>query len=178
MAKGSIVARMRRRAVTGAGVLVLWTGSAFAACPEFAATPGERYAIVEGVQRQLALAGFDPGGFDGVLGEATRDAIRRYQRTAGLASTGCPGRDLLDRMSFGLPKVHSFDRPAVPSVVLEVQEELTRRSYYLGAVDGIAGWRTRQAIRDFQRDAGLPVTGDPGHGLLQELRSNRAVRAR
>jgi len=40
------------------------------------------------VQRRLALAGFDPRGFDGVFGPNTRNAIADYQTAWGYPSTG------------------------------------------------------------------------------------------
>jgi hypothetical protein len=39
-------------------------------------------------QEQLKAAGFNPGPIDGVLGPRTRDALRRYQVSRGLPSTG------------------------------------------------------------------------------------------
>ena len=40
------------------------------------------------VQQRLREAGFDPGPADGLLGPRTRDAIRRWQESAGLPATG------------------------------------------------------------------------------------------
>lgn len=40
------------------------------------------------VQRRLALAGFDPRGFDGVFGPRTRQAIADFQAAWGFPSTG------------------------------------------------------------------------------------------
>ena len=40
------------------------------------------------IQRRLALAGFDPRGFDGVFGPRTREAIAAYQVASGFPSTG------------------------------------------------------------------------------------------
>ncbi|HUF86835.1 MAG TPA: peptidoglycan-binding domain-containing protein [Thermohalobaculum sp.] len=40
------------------------------------------------VQRRLALAGFDPRGFDGVFGPRTRQAIADFQEAWGFAATG------------------------------------------------------------------------------------------
>ena len=43
---------------------------------------------VQQAQARLKAAGFDPGTPDGTLGPKTRDALRRYQRTKGLPTTG------------------------------------------------------------------------------------------
>jgi len=39
------------------------------------------------------------------------------------------------------------------------QSELAQRGYYQGAIDGVIGSDSREAIRAFQAAQGLPVTG-------------------
>jgi hypothetical protein len=39
-------------------------------------------------QERLKAAGFNPGSSDGVLGSRTREALRRYQASQGLSTTG------------------------------------------------------------------------------------------
>jgi localization factor PodJL len=51
-----------------------------------------------------------------------------------------------------------------------VQEELAKRRYYAGPIDGILGGQTSAAIRDFQEDNGLPVTGEVSLELVNYLR--------
>jgi hypothetical protein len=50
-----------------------------------------------------------------------------------------------------------------------VQEELTRRGYDPGGVDGVIGPQTRSAIVAFQEDRDLPVTGRIDRSLLRAL---------
>jgi hypothetical protein len=57
------------------------------------------------------------------------------------------------------------------SIQVLVQESLARRGYYPGQIDGVIGPETRTAIREFQRDNGLPVTGRITPQLLQALRN-------
>jgi peptidoglycan hydrolase-like protein with peptidoglycan-binding domain len=49
--------------------------------------PRER---VRQVQKRLAVAGFDPGPADGVVGGRTRAALRAFQEARGLDPTGEP----------------------------------------------------------------------------------------
>ena len=72
-----------------------------------------------------------------------------------------------------------YDEPpqpigAAPSLMaiytVTVQQELARRGYHVGAADGVLGRRTRAAIRDYQRDHGLPVTGEVSLELVNHLR--------
>jgi peptidoglycan hydrolase-like protein with peptidoglycan-binding domain len=63
---------------------------------------------------------------------------------------------------------------AAPSLMqvytVTVQQELGRRGYYSGPVDGVLGGQTQAAIRDFQEDNGLPITGDVSLELVNYLR--------
>ncbi len=45
---------------------------------------------VAAMQRALIAVGYDPGGSDGILGPATRSALRGFQRDAGLIADGYP----------------------------------------------------------------------------------------
>ncbi len=50
------------------------------------------------LQTALNQRGFASGTPDGLMGPATREGIRRYQRSAGLPADGYPTPDLLDRL--------------------------------------------------------------------------------
>jgi hypothetical protein len=54
--------------------------------------------------------------------------------------------------------------------VTEVQRALAREGYYDGAVDGVTGAGTRRALRNYQRDHGLDVTGGITQGVIEALR--------
>ena len=66
--------------------------------------------------------------------------------------------------------------PAYPSgvgagsVAAPVQEELTRRGYYHGPIDGVVGPGTRAAISAYQKNHGLEVSGAIDETLLRSLR--------
>lgn len=60
--------------------------------------------------------------------------------------------------------------------VLSVQEELKRRGYNPGVIDGEMGSRTERAIRRFQEDAGLEVTGQIDQRLVTALFSGSSSR--
>jgi hypothetical protein len=51
-----------------------------------------------------------------------------------------------------------------------VQQALASRGYYAGQLDGLVGPETRSAIREFQRDNGLPETGLINSELIQALK--------
>jgi hypothetical protein len=55
------------------------------------------------------------------------------------------------------------------SVVIRVQERLTRAGYYRGPIDGVIGPRTRYAIRAYERNHGLPADGIIDNRLLRTM---------
>ncbi len=62
-----------------------------------------------------------------------------------------------------------------PASVAAAQRALAALGYAAGSADGVMGPRTRQAIAAFQRDNGLPVTGEADQPTMAAL--GRAVNA-
>ena len=54
-------------------------------------------------------------------------------------------------------------------LAMSAQSKLAQQSYYRGPIDGVIGSGSVQAIRRFQSDHGLPVTGKIDPKLLQAL---------
>jgi hypothetical protein len=54
-----------------------------------------------------------------------------------------------------------------------VQAALAWRGFYNGRIDGVMGSETRSAIRAFQRQQGLPETGEIDSNLTKALQGNR-----
>ena len=62
------------------------------------------------------------------------------------------------------------DVHAAPDPIVEaIQRTLVERGYDPGAIDGAIGWRTRGALREFQRSVGLPATGRTDDATLTAL---------
>lgn len=55
-------------------------------------------------------------------------------------------------------------------VVADIQRELARRGLYDGAVDGLTGPKTDAAIRRYEGQAGLRVSGEASETLLAHMR--------
>ena len=56
------------------------------------------------------------------------------------------------------------------SRVSDVQSALAREGYYDGTIDGRLGDATRRALRKYQRDHGLEVTGSINRRVIEALR--------
>lgn len=70
------------------------------------------------------------------------------------------------------PQPRPNDAPArnMTDLVQNIQRELSVRGYYNGAVDGLQGPRTEQAIRDFQKGKNGQNTLEPSDELLNQIR--------
>jgi len=75
--------------------------------PVLAAWPRDLAALsrtqVIDLQTALNARGFDSGIADGAAGPATRDALRRYQRSIGVPADGYPTLELLQRLQSPQP---------------------------------------------------------------------------
>lgn len=62
------------------------------------------------------------------------------------------------------------DKPLSRSERKQLQRLLNQQGYSAGYADGIIGGNTRQAIRSYQQQLGVPADGYPSHQLLNELK--------
>ena len=62
-----------------------------------------------------------------------------------------------------------IQRGAVGDDVIELQARLQNIGYYHGKIDGVYGWGTYWALRNFQKDFGLPIDGLAGATTKNKL---------
>lgn len=60
-----------------------------------------------------------------------------------------------------------------PELAKKIQQKLTDLGYAPGAIDGQPGPKTQAAIREFEQNARLPVTGQPSEELLAALETGK-----
>lgn len=58
------------------------------------------------------------------------------------------------------------------SLVTDIQKGLQKLGYNPGPIDGIYGWRTQRAIRDYQKAHGLIVDGQATPSLKDHIEQN------
>ena len=61
-------------------------------------------------------------------------------------------------------------KPTPNSSIKQIQIALQNAGYDSGAIDGLMGSRSRKAIRDFQKDNGLEITGKIDKATWEKLR--------
>lgn len=129
----------------------------------------DRYLKIE---QYLAEKGYPVGIVDGYLDAQARAAIRQYQRDIGLQQTGVASINLLNHLSKSNVRASTTS-----NTVLEIERELQLRRYSVGPIDGVVDLRTQFGIESYQRQAGLPVTGEPTAALLAHMRANPQISA-
>ncbi|MES2569893.1 MAG: peptidoglycan-binding domain-containing protein, partial [Verrucomicrobiota bacterium] len=78
----------------------------------------------------------------------------------------CPNLPLEGRTTTVVNRRHAV---GTDELGLDVQRNLRRLGYYRGAIDGNVGPGTRAAIRNYQSEHGLRVTGRIDSELLEAL---------
>ena len=133
------------------------------------------------IQRELNRSGYTAGPVDGLMGRQTASAIEKYQRDNGLLVTGQPSRSLLEHI-YASDKTRAATRDRNQSTsgasfeeddgarrFRRLQRRLSRLDYDVD-VTGEIDDQTREAIRDYQRDNNLLITGRYSDALAEHVR--------
>ena len=135
---------------------------------------GDSGKIVKDLHHLLIAADFPTLSKNTSFTEETDEALRSFQKSRHLEITGIcdldtwlalieAGYRLGDRLLYlQSPMIRGDD-------VAELQKNLGTIGFDSGRVDGIFGTDTEQAVRDFQRNAGLPVDAIFGPDSLHML---------
>jgi len=110
---------------------------------------------IAAAQQRLKDRGYYGGPVDGVMGPRTAAALRAYQRDRGLSATG----QLDSQTASALSETTTATVVTSAGDIRTAQRQLKERGYYAGPVDGVIGPATENALRAYQRDRGLKVTG-------------------
>src|SRR5262249_7790314 len=110
---------------------------------------------------------------DGVIGPNTEAALRAYQRDQRLTVTGKLDAPTLRGLASDTITAATRTVPSAASAmdIRSAQRELKDRGYYSGPVDGVLGTGTEGALRAYQRDRGLKVTGRLDSPTVRSLTS-------
>ena len=146
--------------------------------------------LVRSIQSALSHAGYYTGPVDGVAGPQTTSAIGAFERDSGRLVTGQADAELLAALQSRRTAAVTPSSPAAPAAparpgvnavvpadpkIAAVQDALAKAAYGPLLADGVLGAQTRDAIERFQRDHGLPPTGEISDTLILELRAAGAL---
>ena len=138
---------------------------------------------IRSVQTALKELRYYSGSVDGVAGAETEEAITQFERAARLPVTGRVDEALLARLNHALTR-QTWSKPRIATetadqatekaplpdpMVAVIQEALSDAAYGPLTGDGIMGRRTIDAVRRFQLDQGMKVTGAIDDILITRL---------
>ncbi|MFY9639924.1 MAG: peptidoglycan-binding domain-containing protein [Rhodomicrobium sp.] len=137
-----------------------------------AQTPESRaQRLLSAIQRELARHGYA----DQLQGQGNglRRAILAYEFDNNMPLTGEPTEALLKQVLFDInqaPRGAFADRAEVNQrLVIEIQKTLLGLGFFRGALSGRMDVLTAAAVKDFERNRGLPLTGRLTEATLLEL---------
>ena len=138
---------------------------------------GDRSSAVTEIRQRLALLGLgedhpdDPELFDDALDRA----VRAFQQQRGLSVDGAVGSAtyrVLDEARWRLGDrllTYTPGNLIAGDDVIALQQRLLDLGFKVGRVDGRFGHQTELAVREFQRNVGVPPDGTCGPATLKAL---------
>ena len=146
---------------------------------------GDRGKEVEELQALLVAQGYLLDTADGVFGNNTEYAVLVFQKEHGLTPDGRVGKETMralleNQKQFEGQQASRNTRSLEVSRfgdrgrnIEEVQLKLVDSGFSPGAVDGVFGDGTKEALIRFQRHYGLPVTGTVDSATWSKLSIKR-----
>lgn len=145
---------------------------------------------VKAMQARLIELGYLTGSADGDYGRATTDAVKAFQKQAGLTADGIAGASTqkavyssdakskkteADEIEDQLDSIKStLSMGSSGSEVTSLQKRLITLNYMSGSADGSFGAKTRDAVMLFQKQTGLTVDGKAGKTTISKLFASSA----
>ncbi len=127
--------------------------------------------LLSALQRELSRHGY--ADEVQVQGNGLRRAVLAYEFDNSMPLTGEPSEALLKQILFDLnqaPRGAFADRAeANQRLVMEIQKTLLGLGFFRGALSGRMDVWTAAAVKDFERNRGLPLTGRLTEAALLEL---------
>ena len=140
---------------------------------------------VKSLQKSLIKAKLFNGKADGVFDEKTLTAVKQFQHTVNLPPDGLVGPKTLKALKEYKPSRNAAkerpkadkDKGAVLRLgmrgeeVKKVQEYLIKNNFLKGKPDGVFGYDTLTAVKEFQAAAKIPADGLIGRKTLDAMKS-------
>ncbi len=136
---------------------------------------------VEEVQRELLSAGEYQGLVDGIYGDRTKAAIIAYQKTNEIEPDGKITPGLIENLRYRRTLAAAAEYTATTAApepvkpidpknrIMKVESALSDLGYDPGEIDGRQSDAFHDAIRKFQAERKLAVTGEVNGAVLAEL---------
>jgi N-acetylmuramoyl-L-alanine amidase len=135
---------------------------------------GDAGSAVADVQARLVALGYPITDERGAFGTQTESAVKVFQIRRGLSPDGIveqhTWRELVEAgWTLGTRTLYLRRPPMRGDDVRDLQTRLNALGFDAGKEDGIFGFETHDAVRDFQHNVGLPADGYAGHETFATL---------
>ena len=129
-------------------------------------------------QMLLNQLGYDAGPVDGAMGNSTRAGIRAYQRANSIYADGSLTQDLFDKIALSAgyngnmqagAGGNTNDTGGYSQQIADAQTKLRALDYDVSSVTGHMNAETAAAIREYEADTGMRVSGRVNADLLSRL---------
>lgn len=150
---------------------------------------------VEKLQRALQIKGYLKGSADGIYGDMTVQAVRKYQQAVKLGVNGAADSATIAKLfgvkaettardDPGMAGISSISQLSVPNTtspgssgkhVKALQQALKLKGYYKEAIDSSYGKSTQEAVKRYQRAVGLGADGVAGYATIRKLFGKNAA---
>ena len=133
---------------------------------------GSTGRLVRYLQFLLKIRGYSVGSVDGIFGRNTQNAVIAFQQANNLTPDGIVGPQTWNRLNNLTPQDQTLRRGSIGTAVEYLQQKLYSKLYNTGAIDGIFGTNTENAVREFQQENGLVADGIVGPLTWRAIQSD------
>lgn len=162
--RNSVVSRLANKSRIKSGAVLLSIalilGIFHVSCSSLAALKlGDTGEKVAEIQNQLIRQGFYKGEISGYFDKKTQKAVKQFQSEQNITVDGIVGPVTFKHLKRSQVGFFEFGLGYSGSRVTVLQYDLNRLGYYNGQMTGYFGVWTQHALRQFQKESGLKVTG-------------------
>ncbi len=154
-----------------------WTGQTLKA--------GSKGEQVKDLQNMLNKAGFNVGKVDGIYGENTAEAVKKFQKAVKISSDGIAGKDTYNRLRSYNPSTpaktstssstpwtgQTLKEGSSGTAVKSLQTMLKNAGFDVGNIDGKYGSKTEAAVLAFQKRVNISADGIAGKDTYNKLKN-------
>lgn len=141
---------------------------------EYVIALGTQNTDVEEVQQRLYELGYTAEKPDGVFGESTEIAVKKFQKLNNLNEDGKVSKDVRELLYSEDAAANAYSYGEESPEILEFQTRLKKLGYLTSTPDGKFGEDTKAAVKRFQSSSGLVADGFIGPATKDALMSSEA----